>query len=96
MLRHRFIILVMGPHWKHLYIKTLTELGVSQHCAAIRWIDATPDNQALMVGKEADIFPALEAVARRCIVEDGVEAMLGMGLTRSRAAYPTSPSPRVI
>jgi allantoin racemase len=130
MLGHRFSILAMWPHWKHLYTKTLTELGMERHCASIRWIDATPDNQALMAGKEAEIFPALEAVARRCITEDGAdvillgsttmhqahgylaarlpvpvinpgpltyklaESVLGLGLTHSRAAYPTSPAPR--
>jgi allantoin racemase len=130
MLGHRFSILAMWPHWKHLYTKTLTELGVEQHCASIRWIDVTPDNQALMAGKEAEIFPALEAVARRCITEDGAdvillgsttmhqahsylaarlpvpvinpgpltyklaEAVLGLGLSHSRSAYPSSPAPR--
>ncbi|MCF8484963.1 MAG: aspartate/glutamate racemase family protein [Rhodobacteraceae bacterium] len=130
MLGNRFSILAMWPHWKHLYTKTLTDLGLSNHCASIRWIDATPDNQALMAGKEEDIFPALEAMARRCITEDGAEvillgsttmhqahaylaarlpvpvvnpgpltyklaeAMLGLGLTHSRAAYPTSLAPK--
>jgi Asp/Glu/hydantoin racemase len=130
MLGNRFSILAMWPHWKHLYTKTLTDLGLSHHCASIRWIDATPDNQALMAGKEEDIFPALEAMARRCITEDGAEvillgsttmhqahaylaarlpvpvvnpgpltyklaeAMLGLGLTHSRAAYPTSLAPK--
>ncbi len=130
MLGSRFSILAMWPHWKHLYTKTLTDLGVAQHCASIRWIDATPDNQGLMAGKEEEIFPALEAVARRCITEDGAEvillgsttmhqahshlaarlpvpvvnpgpltyklaeAMLGLKLTHSRAAYPTSPAPK--
>lgn len=130
MLGHRFSIIAMWPHWQHLYRKTMMELGVSDHCASIRWIDATPDNQALMAGKEADIFPALEAVARLCIEEDGAdvillgsttmhqshgylaarlpvpvvnpgpltyklaEAMLGLGLSHSRAAYPASLAPR--
>ncbi len=130
MLGNRFSVIAMWPHWKHLYTKTLTDLGMAQHCASIRWIDATPDNQTLMAGKEDEIFPALEAVARRCITEDGAdvillgsttmhqahrhlaarlpvpvispgpltyklaEAVLGLGLTHSRAAYPASPAPR--
>ncbi|HSF65006.1 MAG TPA: hypothetical protein VLA78_11490, partial [Paracoccaceae bacterium] len=84
----------------------------------------------LMAGKEDEIFPALEEVARRCITQDGAdvillgsttmhqahgylaarlpvpvinpgpltyklaEAVLGLGLTHSRAAYPASPAPR--
>ena len=130
MLGHKFSIVAMWPHWQHLYRKTMTELGVEKHCASVRWIDATPDNQALMAGKESDVFPALEAVARRCIEDDGAdvillgsttmhqshaylaerlpvpvvnpgpltyklaETVLGLGLTHSRAAYPSTLAPR--
>ena len=86
MLGHKFSIIAMWPHWQHLYRKTLTELGVQHHCASIRWIDATPDNQALMAGKESDIFPALEAVARRCIEEDGADVIL-LGSTTMHQAH---------
>lgn len=86
MLGHKFSIIAMWPHWQHLYRKTLTELGVQNHCASIRWIDATPDNQALMAGKESDIFPALEAVARRCIEEDGADVIL-LGSTTMHQAH---------
>ncbi len=130
MLGKRFSYVAMWPHWKHLYQKVLGELGVAHACASIRWIDATPDNQSLLAGKESEIFPQLEAVACRCIEEDGAdvillgsttmheahgylaerlpvpvvnpgpltyklaEAVLGLGLTHSRAAWPASPAPR--
>ncbi len=130
MLGRRFSYLAMWPHWRHLYEKVLGELGVAHACASIRWIDATPDNQSLLAGKEDEIFPRLEAVARRCIDEDGAdvillgsttmheahaylaerlpvpvvnpgpltyklaEAVLGLGLSHSRGAYPASPAPR--
>lgn len=130
MFGNRFSILAMWPHWRHFYIRTLTELGVIDKCASIRWIDAQPDNQGLLSGKEAEIFPALEKVAQRCIIEDGAdvillgsttmhqahaflaerlpvpvinpgplsyklaEAALGLGLSHSRTAWPTSPAPR--
>ena len=81
-------------------------------------------------GKEEDIFPLLEAEARKAIAEDGAdviilgsttmhqahahlvaaldvpvinpgpltykyaEQLLGLGLSHSRQAYPTSPMPR--
>ena len=126
MLGNRFSIVAMWPHWRHLYTKTLTELGVASHCASIRSIDVTPSNQSLMSGKEDEIFPLLETCARRCIEEDGAEvillgsttmhqaheylarhlpvpvvnpgpltyklaeAMLGLGLSHSRAAYAQS------
>lgn len=86
MFASRFSILAMWPHWRHLYVKTLAELGLAHACASIRWIDATPDNQALMAGREAELFPALEAVARRCIEEDGAEAIL-LGSTTMHEAH---------
>lgn len=82
----RFSILAMWPHWRHLYVKTLTDLGLSDKCASIRWIDATPDNQNLLAGKEDEIFPALEAVARRCVDEDGAEVIL-LGSTTMHQAH---------
>ena len=130
MLGKRFSIIALWPHWRHLYEKTLMELGVAHACASIRSLDLTPDNQGLLAGKEEDVFPALEALARRCIEEDRAdvillgsttmhqahsylaerlaipvinpgpltyklaEAVLGLGLTHSRAAYPVSPAPR--
>ena len=130
MLGKRFSIIAMWPHWRHLYEKTLAELGLDHACASIRALDVTPDNQGLLAGKEDDIFPALEALARACIDEDRAEvillgsttmhqahaylaarlpvpvinpgpmtyklaeAVLGLGLSHSRAAYPKSPAPR--
>jgi allantoin racemase len=86
MLGNRFSILAMWPHWSHLYRKTLVELGMQAHCASVRWIDAAPDNQALMDGKEDAVFPLLEAAARRCIEEDGAEVIL-LGSTTMHQAH---------
>lgn len=129
MLGKRFSILAMWPHWRHFYDKTLSELGVGHACASIRALDAVPDNQNLLAGKE-EVLPALEALARLCIKEDGAdvillgsttmhkahghldrclpvpvinpgplsyklaETVLGLGLTHSRTANPTSPAPK--
>jgi allantoin racemase len=86
MFGNRFSILAMWPHWRHFYIRTLTDLGLAGKCASIRWIDATPDNQGLLAGKEDEVFPALEAVARRCIAEDGAEVIL-LGSTTMHQAH---------
>jgi len=130
LLGSRFSVVTMWKHWFHLYEKTIGDLGISDHVASIRSIDVAPDNQALLAGKEEDIFPLLLAEAAAAIAEDGadvillgsttmhqahqflsasldvpvinpgpltyklVEAMLGLGLSHSRAAYPTSPAPR--
>lgn len=86
MFGNRFSILAMWPHWRHLYARTLADLGLEGRCASVRWIDATPDNQALLTGKEDEVFPALEAAARRCIDEDGAEVIL-LGSTTMHQAH---------
>lgn len=129
MLGKRFSIIAMWPHWRHLYDKTLGELGLQAACASVRALDITPDNQSLLAGRESDVLPALETIARQCINDDGAdvillgsttmhqahaylaarlpvpvinpgpltyklaEALLGLNLTHSRAASPTSPAP---
>ena len=86
MFGNRFSILAMWPRWRHLYVRTLADLGLAERCASIRWIDARPDNQALLAGKEAEVFPALEAVARRCIDEDSADVIL-LGSTTKHEAH---------
>ncbi len=86
MLGNRFSIVTMWERWRHLYQRTLTELGVSHACTSIRSLDVVPDNQALLVGKEADIFPALEKLARSCIEEDRAEVIV-LGSTTMHHAY---------
>jgi allantoin racemase len=86
MLGNRFSIVTMWPHWGHLYAKTLTDLGFDKHCASVRSIDMTPDNQALLGGKEDEILPLLAEAARRCIDEDGAEVIL-LGSTTMHQAH---------
>lgn len=76
MLGNRFSIVTMWEHWRHLYEKTLNDLGLAQACASIRSLDVVPDNQALMTGKEAEIFPALEKLARTCVAQDRAEVII--------------------
>jgi allantoin racemase len=86
MLGNRFSIVALWPHWRHLYDKTLKDLGLERHCASIRSIDVTPDNQALLGGKEDEVFPQLLECARRCIDEDGAEVIL-LGSTTMHQAH---------
>ncbi|MBT8408697.1 MAG: hydrogenase expression protein HupH [Alphaproteobacteria bacterium] len=86
MLGKRFSIIALWPHWRHLYEKTLSELGIGHACASIRGLDMTPDNQGLLAGKQADVFPALEALAQRCIDEDGADVIL-LGSTTMHQAH---------
>ena len=82
----RFSIIAMWPHWRHFYVKTLSELGLGHACASIRALDVKPDNQALLAGKEEEIFPALEALARSCLEEDGADVIL-LGSTTMHQAH---------
>ncbi len=86
MLGKRFSIITMWPHWFHLYEKTLLELGLREHCASMRAIDVQPDSVGLLGGKEAEVFPALEALARDCIETDGADTIL-LGSTTMHQAH---------
>jgi Asp/Glu/hydantoin racemase len=76
MLGERFSILTMASRWKPLYKKALDELGLHHKCASVRAIEVAPDNHALLAGKEEDVFPLLEAAARRAIEEDGADVLI--------------------
>lgn len=76
MLGDRFSILTMASRWKPLYKKALDELGMHHKCASVRAIEVPPDNQNLLSGKEDDVFPLLEAAARKAIEEDGAEVLI--------------------
>lgn len=86
MLGERFSILIMWDRWRHLYRKTLAELDLGARCASIRSIGVTPDNQALLAGKEDRVFPLLLEAAQRCIDEDGAEVIL-LGSTTMHQAH---------
>ncbi len=86
MLGDRFSILTMASRWKPLYKKALDELGMHHKCASVRAIEVPPDNQALLAGKEEQIFPLLEQAARKAIDEDGAEVLI-LGSTTMHQAH---------
>ena len=75
-LGQKFSIVTMWQKWRHLYTKTISDLGIAHALASIRSIDVAPDNQALLGGKEEDIFPLLEAAALQAVEEDGAEVII--------------------
>lgn len=84
----RFSILTMASRWKPLYKKALDELGLHHKCASVRAIEVPPDNQALLSGKEEEVFPLLEAAGRKAIEEDGAEVLvLGSTTMHQSHAY---------
>ena len=86
MLGERFSILIMWDRWRHLYRKTIAELGLGARCASIRSIGVAPDNQSLLAGKEEQVFPLLLDAARACIEHDGAEVIL-LGSTTMHQAH---------
>jgi allantoin racemase len=86
MLGERFSILIMWERWRHLYRKTLAELDLGARCASIRSIGVAPDNQALLAGKEDEVFPLLLEAARACVERDGAEVIL-LGSTTMHQAH---------
>ncbi len=86
MLGQRFSIVTMWNKWFHLYEKTVKDLGLQVHLASVRSIDVAPDNQALLGGKEDDIFPLLEKSARQAIDEDGADVII-LGSTTMHQAH---------
>lgn len=85
-LGERFSILIMWDRWRHLYQKTIADLGFDWRCASIRSIGVTPNNRTLLAGKEDEVFPKLLATAERCIEEDGAEVIL-LGSTTMHEAH---------
>ncbi|MEO3388592.1 aspartate/glutamate racemase family protein [Mesorhizobium sp. CAU 1741] len=86
MLGERFSILAMWDRWRHLYTKTLAELGLQHKCASIRSAGLQPNNQSLLAGKEDEFFPALHKAAMRCVEEDGADVIL-LGSTTMHEAH---------
>ena len=86
MLGDRFSILTMASRWKPLYKKALDELGLHHKCASVRAIEVPPDNQGLLSGKEEEVFPLLEAAARKAIDEDGADVLI-LGSTTMHQAH---------
>lgn len=86
MLGDRFSILTMASRWKPLYKKALDELGMHHKCASVRAIEVPPDNQALLSGKEDEVFPLLEEAARKAVELDGADVLI-LGSTTMHQAH---------
>ena len=68
------------------YEKTINDLGIKSSLASIRSIDVAPDNQALLEGKEEEIFPLLEIADKKAIDEDNAEVII-LGSTTMHQAH---------
>jgi Asp/Glu/hydantoin racemase len=88
-LGRRFSILVVWEGFKLIHERTLRRYGWSDRCASIRALDmkpGEPDFTDMFGGREERFYPALAALARRCIDEDGADVIV-LGSTTMYAAY---------
>lgn len=76
MLGKRFSVITMWPRWFPLYQKTVTEYGMQDRLASVRAINVRPDSQALLQGKEAEVFDLLLRESRLAIEEDGADVII--------------------
>src|SRR6478609_6952064 len=56
MLGKRFSIITMWDKWRHFYEKNLDTYHLWDHCASIRSVNIPPDVEALLAGKEDEVF----------------------------------------
>lgn len=86
MLGQKFSVITIWDGWLPLYKKGLAEHGLAHRCASLRSINVRPDLSNLLSGKESEIFPRLEAEARRAIDEDGADVIC-LGSTTMHQAH---------
>lgn len=122
-LGRRFGILAQWEPALARYRKVIAEWGFTAHCAGVEHFDTPPDFAALIAGKEAEVFPKMQAAGERLVATGAdvialgsttmhqahgyleerlpvpvinpgplsyklVEALLALGLSHSRRAYP--------
>ncbi|MCH4151686.1 MAG: aspartate/glutamate racemase family protein [Sphingobium sp.] len=75
-LAKRFSVVTMWPQWHWIYEKLALETGLQSRLASIRDIATRPDTRELLAGKEDIVFEALLTACRRCIDEDGADAIV--------------------
>jgi allantoin racemase len=84
----RFSIITMWDKWRHLYEKTLDTYHLWEKCASIRAINVPPDVEALLAGKEEEVFAKLVEEGRRAVEQDGADVlMLGSTTMHEAAEY---------
>lgn len=75
-LAKRFSVVTMWPQWHWIYDKLAMETGLGSRLASVRHIGTRPDTHELLTGKEEIVFDALLSQARKCIDEDGADAIV--------------------
>ena len=75
-LAKRCSVVTMWSQWHWIYEKLALETGLQSRLASIRDIATRPDTHELLTGKEEIVFDALLKQCRKCIDEDGADAIV--------------------
>jgi Asp/Glu/hydantoin racemase len=88
MLGERFSVLSQWGGWNHVFRRVARDAGLEAQLASVRSPDVFPDVEHLLAGKEDEVFPQLERVARECVELDGADVViLGSTTMHQSAAY---------
>jgi allantoin racemase len=85
-LGHRFSVLALWENSVFRYRLQAEQLGLGASVASVRSLDLQPNFATLLDGKEEQVFPHMVEVARRCVEEDGADAII-LGSTTLHAAH---------
>jgi allantoin racemase len=85
-LGHRIGIITMWPQWHALYPPAGAPLGPVSRVAAILDIGVRPDAEALLAGREEEVFPQLDAACRTAIDGHGADVIV-LGSTTMHQAW---------
>ncbi|WP_242909285.1 aspartate/glutamate racemase family protein [Actinomadura terrae] len=75
-LGQRIGVLTMWPPWHALYPAAASAAGLADRLVSVRDIGVRPDAEALLTGREHEVFPRLLDAARAAIDEDDVHVLI--------------------
>ncbi|MBK5116335.1 MAG: aspartate/glutamate racemase family protein [Thermoleophilia bacterium] len=85
-LGQRFSVVTMWDKWLFFYKKLFREYGLQDIVASVRSVNIPPDVEALLEGKEDEMFARLTEEAVKAIEEDGADVIVLGSTTMHQAA----------
>lgn len=85
-LGQRFSVVTMWDKWLFFYKKLFREYGLEDIVASVRSVNIPPDVEALLEGKEDEMFAKLTEEGMKAIEEDGADVIVLGSTTMHQAA----------
>jgi allantoin racemase len=85
-LGQRFSVVTMWDKWLFFYKKLFREYGLQEIVASVRSVNIPPDVEALLEGKEDEVFAKLTDAGMKAIEEDGADVIVLGSTTMHQAA----------